>query len=157
MVFVNAKKHCDYIAKTLEKSGYSPAILHGGRSQEQRESALAGFKDGTFDILVATDVAGRGLDISGVTHVINYDMAPDVDRYCHRIGRTGRAGKEGQATTLLTEGDSETFFDLKEYLLSTGMEVPRELEHHPMAKVKPGSIDAASKPQKRKDTVIYAK
>ena len=94
-----------------------------------REEALAGFKAGRNDILVATDVAGRGLDIEGVTHVINFTLPREIDRYCHRIGRTGRAGKEGLATSILGDDDSHIFRDLAAYLKTTGQEAaaPREL------------------------------
>ena len=78
-------------------------------------------------------MAARGLDIPDVTHVINHDMPAKIENYCHRIGRTGRAGKEGMATTLLTENDNEVFYDLKAYLESTDMKVPNELARHPAA------------------------
>ena len=78
-------------------------------------------------MLIATDVAGRGLDIPNVAHVINYDMPLKIDNYCHRIGRTGRAGKSGIATTFLTDHDEEVFYDLKAYLESTGANVPGQI------------------------------
>ena len=77
--------------------------MHGGKGQEQREFALSGLKAGAKDILVATDVAGRGIDIKDVSLVINYDMAKSIEAYTHRIGRTGRAGKSGKAITFLTQ------------------------------------------------------
>ena len=83
--------------------GYNAATLHGGKGQEQREHALSGLKEGAKDILVATDVAGRGIDIKDVSLVINYDMAKSIEAYTHRIGRTGRAGKSGKAITFLTQ------------------------------------------------------
>lgn len=89
-------------------------------------------------MLVATDVAGRGLDIPDVQHVINFDMASSIDRYCHRIGRTGRAGKAGASTTFITDDDQDTFFDLKNYLESTGANVPPELARHKASSTKPG-------------------
>ena len=82
---------------------YNAATLHGGKGQEQREFALSGLKAGAKDILVATDVAGRGIDIKDVSLVINYDMAKSIEAYTHRIGRTGRAGKSGKAITFLTQ------------------------------------------------------
>ena len=82
------------MARALEKSNIRCSILHGGKTQDQRELSLQGFRDGSFQVLVATDVAGRGLDIPDVTHVLNYDMPNKIENYCHRIGRTGRAGKE---------------------------------------------------------------
>merc|ERR1719424_549271 len=124
IVFVNEKKRCDMVARALEKQGLRCSILHGGKTQDQRELSLDGFRSGSFQILVATDVAGRGLDIPDVTHVINYDMPNKIENYCHRIGRTGRAGKKGLATTLLTEENDEVFFDLKNYLDSTDAVIP---------------------------------
>ena len=100
----------------LEKMGYNAATLHGGKGQEQREHALTGLKEGAKDILVATDVAGRGIDIKDVSLVINYDMAKSIDAYTHRIGRTGRAGKSGKAITFLTQDDSHLFYDLKVFM-----------------------------------------
>merc|ERR1712045_434462 len=91
IIFVNQKKGADVLAKGLEKMGYNAATLHGGKGQEQRDTALAGLKAGNKDILVATDVAGRGIDIKDVTMVINYDMAKSIEAYTYRIGRTGRA------------------------------------------------------------------
>eukprot|EP00116_Pleurobrachia_bachei_P007491 sb/3467753/ len=116
IVFVNMKKGCDVLAKSLERLGYRAVTLHGDKKQEQREVALQSLKDGSKDILVATDVAGRGIDVKGVTHVINYDMAKNIEDYTHRIGRTGRAGKSGTAITLITNDDSHLFYDLKEMI-----------------------------------------
>ena len=113
IIFVNQKKGADVLAKGLEKMGYNAATLHGGKGQEQREHALSGLKEGAKDILVATDVAGRGIDIKDVSLVLNYDMAKSIDAYTHRIGRTGRAGKSGKAITFLTPDDSHLFYDLK--------------------------------------------
>merc|ERR1711881_517814 len=106
IIFVNQKKGADILAKGLEKMGYNAATLHGGKGQEQRDFALSGLKAGSKDILVATDVAGRGIDIKDVSMVINYDMAKSIESYTHRIGRTGRAGKSGKAITFVTQDDS---------------------------------------------------
>lgn len=89
IIFVNKKKGVDVLAKGLEKLNYNACTLHGGKGQEQREYALASLKGGAKDILVATDVAGRGIDIKDVSMVINYDMAKSIEDYTHRIGRTG--------------------------------------------------------------------
>jgi ATP-dependent RNA helicase DDX23/PRP28 len=150
MVFVNTKKNADSLAKTLDREGYKSAAIHSGKSQDQRELAMEGFKAGRFDILVATDVAGRGIDVKGITHVINYDMPPTIADYTHRIGRTGRAGSSGLATSFIMNDDSEIFYDLKQMLTTTGNAVPAELAKHPAAQMKPGG--AAT----RKDTVIFA-
>ena len=119
MVFVNSKKGTDVLAKSLEKSGMKAASLHGGKTQEQRESSLEGFKEGRYEVLVCTDIAGRGIDVRGVTHVINFDMAKNIEDYTHRIGRTGRAGKSGLATTFLCKEDSDTYWDLVQMLQAT--------------------------------------
>ncbi|TPX33759.1 hypothetical protein SmJEL517_g03455 [Synchytrium microbalum] len=137
IVFVNTQKGCDILSKALEKLNYSVATLHGGKSQEQREQGLADLKARQKDILVATDVAGRGLDVKNVSMVVNYDMAKNIEAYTHRIGRTGRAGKNGLAITFLTHGDSEVFYDLKMMLLkSPNSKVPRELSEHEAAQNK---------------------
>jgi ATP-dependent RNA helicase DDX23/PRP28 len=127
IVFVNAKKQCDVIARELEDKGFNCTVLHSGKTQDLREDALAEFKAGTFDVLIATDVAGRGLDIPDVAQVINYDMPSEIDRYTHRIGRTGRAGKTGKAVTFLTEDDMGVIPALKAYLDATGQPVPPDV------------------------------
>lgn len=119
IIFVNQKKGADVLAKGLEKFGFNACTLHGGKGQEQREFALASLKSGAKDILVATDVAGRGIDIKDVSMVINYDMAKTIEDYTHRIGRTGRAGKTGIAVSFVTKDDSQLFYDLKQLILSS--------------------------------------
>lgn len=86
----------------MQKRGYSADGLHGDLSQNQRDAVMRKFRDGSIDVLVATDVAARGLDVSGVTHVVNFDLPQDPESYVHRIGRTGRAGKEGKAWSFVT-------------------------------------------------------
>jgi ATP-dependent RNA helicase DDX23/PRP28 len=127
IIFINAKKACNVVARDVENAGYNCVVLHSDKSQDEREGALREFKSGSVDLLIATDVAGRGLDIDGVETVINYDMPSDISRYTHRIGRTGRAGKGGRATTMLTEDDNLVLPDLKAYLESTSQLVPPEL------------------------------
>ena len=114
IIFVNQKKGADILARSLERLGHRAVTLHGGKGQDQREQSLAKLKEGSADILVATDVAGRGIDIPNVSVVINYDMAKNIEDYTHRIGRTGRAGKSGRAITFLTAEDSRVFYDLKQ-------------------------------------------
>merc|ERR1712083_633571 len=152
IIFVNQKKGADVLAKGLEKMGYNAATLHGGKGQEQREHALSGLKEGAKDILVATDVAGRGIDIKDVSLVLNYDMAKSIDAYTHRIGRTGRAGKSGKAITFLTPDDSHLFYDLKQMLVGSPVSsCPHELSNHPEAQAKPGTVVQ----KKRKDEKIF--
>ena len=97
IVFVRTKRRCDEVTEALKKRGYMAEGLHGDLSQQKRDTVVRQFKEGTIDILVATDVAARGLDISGVTHVYNFDMPQDPEIYVHRVGRTGRAGQTGLA------------------------------------------------------------
>uniref|UniRef100_A0A0V0G449 Probable ATP-dependent RNA helicase DDX23 n=3 Tax=Triatoma TaxID=30075 RepID=A0A0V0G449_TRIDM len=154
IIFVNQKKGADVLAKGLEKLGYNACTLHGGKGQEQREYALASLKSGTKDILVATDVAGRGIDIKDVSMVINYDMAKTIEDYTHRIGRTGRAGKTGIAVSFLTKDDSALFYDLKQTILSSPVSTcPPELLNHPDAQHKPGTVIVA---KKRREEKIFA-
>ena len=102
LVFCHTKRECDYVADTLKFRGYPVEAMHGDYNQSQREKVLKKFKDSSIDILVATDVAARGLDISDISHVVNYSIPQDPESYVHRIGRTGRAGKEGIAVTFVT-------------------------------------------------------
>jgi ATP-dependent RNA helicase RhlE len=106
IVFVRTKRGADRLVKRLVANGSNAVAMHGNKSQRQRESALARFQSGAVDTLVATDVAARGIDVEGVTHVINFDPPNDRDSYVHRVGRTGRAGRTGVAITLV-EGHQE--------------------------------------------------
>jgi superfamily II DNA/RNA helicase len=102
LVFVRTQRGADRLARNLRKEGFGAGELHGGMSQPQRERALGRFASGARDILVATDVAARGLDLDGITHVINYDAPADEKAYVHRVGRTARAGRGGDAVTFVT-------------------------------------------------------
>jgi ATP-dependent RNA helicase DDX23/PRP28 len=152
IVFLNTRKSADGLAKNLDKNGYNVTTLHGGKSQDQREISLAGFRTKKFNVLVATDVAGRGIDIPEVAHVINFDMPGDIEMYTHRIGRTGRAGKTGVATTFLMMSDQDVFYDLKQMLIQSNSPVPPELARHAASKFKPGSIP--DRPPRRNETVF---
>jgi len=101
LVFARTRLEVDDLAEALAGRGHDAAALHGGMSQEQRDRVMGRFREGTLDVLVATDVAARGLDIEHVSHVVNFDVPSDPDMYIHRIGRTGRMGREGVAITLL--------------------------------------------------------
>lgn len=107
LVFTRTKHRADKVARQIAHAGFRVTSLHGNRTQGQRERALHGFKTGHFPIMVATDIAARGLDIEGITHVINYDMPDTADAYIHRIGRTGRAQRTGDAFTLVTPEDND--------------------------------------------------
>ncbi|ETW85781.1 hypothetical protein HETIRDRAFT_457491 [Heterobasidion irregulare TC 32-1] len=114
IVFVNQKKTADMVAKDLSRAGWSASTLHSGKNQEQREASLQSLRTGEADILVATDLAGRGIDVQDVSLVINFQMANTIEAYVHRIGRTGRAGKLGTAITFLNNDDDEVMYELKQ-------------------------------------------
>jgi ATP-dependent RNA helicase RhlE len=101
LVFSRTKHGADRISKKLEKLGHDADVIHGDRSQSQRTAALKGFANGKHRVLVATDVAARGIDVSDIAHVVNYDLPNASEDFVHRIGRTGRAGKKGVATTFV--------------------------------------------------------
>jgi ATP-dependent RNA helicase RhlE len=105
LVFTRTKHTAKKIALRLEKAGFRSASLQGNLSQNRRLAAMNGFRDGSLQILVATDIAARGIDVASISHVINYDIPSTVEAYIHRIGRTGRAAKEGEAFTLITHDD----------------------------------------------------
>jgi ATP-dependent RNA helicase DDX23/PRP28 len=152
IVFVNNRENSEEVYNALARSGkYNVGLLHGGKSQEQREETIKGFRVGDFDIMIATDVAGRGIDVKDVGMVLNYDMPHTIENYTHRIGRTGRAGNKGTAITFLTAADEKTFYDLKQLLDSSKAPVPPQLANHEACKIKPGSFD-----QSKKDTTIFA-
>lgn len=107
IIFGRTKRRVDELSGALQTRGYLAEGLHGDMSQGQRDTVMRKFRDGGIDVLVATDVAARGLDVSGVSHVFNFDMPQDVDSYVHRIGRTGRAGTRGIAATFVTPREME--------------------------------------------------
>ncbi|HQV63875.1 MAG TPA: DEAD/DEAH box helicase [Anaerolineales bacterium] len=107
LIFARTKYRAQKVSQQILRAGFKVTSLHGDRSQGQRQSALKGFKDGTHNIMVATDIAARGLDVESISHVINYDMPDTADAYIHRIGRTGRAQRTGDAFTLVTPEDND--------------------------------------------------
>jgi ATP-dependent RNA helicase RhlE len=116
LIFARTKMRAKNIARKLESAGYLATALHGNLSQNNRQKALDGFGRGTYKILVATDVAARGIDVRGVSHVINYDVPDTVDAYTHRTGRTGRASATGEAFTFVTGSDTGTVGSIKRML-----------------------------------------
>uniref|UniRef100_A0A3B3IGV9 RNA helicase n=1 Tax=Oryzias latipes TaxID=8090 RepID=A0A3B3IGV9_ORYLA len=128
LVFVETKKGADALEDFLYREGYACTSIHGDRSQRDREEALHQFRSGHCPILVATAVAARGLDISNVKHVINFDLPSDIEEYVHRIGRTGRVGNLGLATSFFNDKNSNITKDLLDILVEAKQEVPSWLE-----------------------------
>jgi superfamily II DNA/RNA helicase len=126
LVFVRTKHGADRLVKRLAAHGAKAVAMHGNKSQRQREQALSRFESGAVDTLVATDVAARGIDVSGSSHVINFDPPHDSETYVHRIGRTGRAGRKGIGITLLTPDQHHDVIGLAGQLgLDHGLHGPR--------------------------------
>lgn len=137
IVFVNIKRNCDAVARDIKSMGFSSVTLHGSKTQEQREAALLSVRNGQTDVLVATDLAGRGIDVPDVSLVVNFNMAGNIESYTHRIGRTGRAGKSGVAITFLGSEDNDVLYDLKQMLMKSSISrVPEELRKHEAAQQK---------------------
>ncbi|MFO1461763.1 MAG: DEAD/DEAH box helicase [Verrucomicrobiota bacterium] len=116
IVFCRTRHGADRIGNFLRKHNHSVATLHSDRTQREREDALKGFRDGRFDVLVATDIAARGLDVADVSHVINYDVPTHPEDYVHRIGRTGRANTTGDAYTLMCVADRRHVADIERFI-----------------------------------------
>lgn len=105
LIFTRTKRGTERLAKELVRDGFNAAMIHGDRSQSQRNGALSGFQEGRYQVLVATDIAARGLHVDDVAHVINYDLPKIAEDFIHRVGRTGRAGSQGCASTIVTAAD----------------------------------------------------
>ena len=116
LIFTRTKSRAKSVALQLDRSGYKVTSLHGNLTQQKRQIALDGFRDGRYEIMVATDIAARGIDVTRISHVINYDMPATADAYTHRIGRTGRAAKTGDAFTFVTGQDIGLAHSLKRVL-----------------------------------------
>lgn len=116
IVFCNTKKMVDELTEYLRESGYSADKIHGDLRQEQRSRVMAQFNAGSFDMLVATDIAGRGIDVKDIDLVINYDMPDEEDSYVHRIGRSGRAGKDGEAVSIVSTHDKRMLDSIQKYI-----------------------------------------
>jgi ATP-dependent RNA helicase RhlE len=116
LIFTRTKHRAERLAKQIDHAGFRVTSLHSNRSQNQRQAALGGFKSGHFQIMVATDIAARGLDVESISHVINFDMPDTADAYIHRIGRTGRAERSGDAFTLVTSEDGDMIRTLEKIM-----------------------------------------
>ncbi|XP_053672425.1 ATP-dependent RNA helicase vasa [Anopheles nili] len=125
LVFVETKRNADYLASLMSETQFPTTSIHGDRLQREREMALDDFKHGRMDVLIATSVAARGLDIKNVSHVVNYDLPKSIDDYVHRIGRTGRVGNKGRATSFFDpDADRAIASDLIKILTQAGQDVP---------------------------------
>jgi ATP-dependent RNA helicase RhlE len=116
LIFTRTKRRARFLARDLDKKGYKAEALQGNMSQNRRQKAMDGFRSGKYDILVATDIAARGIDVAEISHVINFDMPDTADAYTHRIGRTGRAAEEGDAFTFATDEDAAMVRDIERVL-----------------------------------------
>jgi ATP-dependent RNA helicase RhlE len=116
LVFSRTKHGADRIARRLKHSNHSVAVLHSNRSQNQRIEALAGFKNGKYEVMIATDIAARGIDVAGISHVINYDVPANPEDYVHRIGRTGRAMEVGDAFTLASPENEDDVRGIERFI-----------------------------------------
>ena len=140
LVFARTKHGADRLARRLSEQGVKTAAIHGDRSQNQRNQALRGFQDGYYRVLVATDVAARGIHVDGISHVVNYDLPQVAEDFIHRVGRTGRAGASGTASTFATRSERGTVAQIK-----------RTLAIHTGASVVPNEPNGeAPKPQPRR-------
>ena len=123
LIFARTKVNADRISARLESAGHTVAVMHSDRSQGERTEALEGFRSGKYEVMVATDIASRGIDVASVSHVINYDVPQHPDDYVHRIGRTGRAQAEGDAFTLMTAEEGPDVTAIERFI---GQEIERK-------------------------------
>ena len=123
LVFTRTKHRAEKLSKQIHRAGFRATSLHSNRTQGQRQAALGGFKSGHYQVMVATDIAARGLDVENISHVINFDMPATADDYIHRIGRTGRAERSGDAFTLVTADDKDVIRALEKIM---GKPLPRQ-------------------------------
>ena len=141
LVFARTKRGAERIAKNLAREGFAAAMIHGDRSQAQRNAALAGFQDGRYQVLVATDLASRGIHVEDIVHVINYDLPEVAENFIHRVGRTGRAGATGLASTLFAREQRSELSQLERTL---GIKMERKISDHASAPVRERSSSEKS-------------
>ncbi len=145
LVFTRTKHGADAVVKHLEKVGIASDAIHGNRSQSQRERALAAFKSGRAPVLVATDIAARGIDVDGVTHVVNFDLPNVPESYVHRIGRTARAGASGSAISLCNDEERAFLRDIEKLIRRALPNEDRRENPVPVAVVKPKPVPRGGK------------
>jgi ATP-dependent RNA helicase RhlE len=142
LIFTRTKRGADRLVKELARNGFSATVIHGDRSQSQRNGALSGFQEGRFQVLVATDIASRGLHVDDVAHVINYDVPKMAEDFIHRVGRTGRAGLQGCASTLVAGAEVLELRNIERALKlriermqisSSAVDVPRRIIQNTLA------------------------
>jgi ATP-dependent RNA helicase RhlE len=157
LIFTRTKHRADRVAQQIKNAGYRTSALHSNKSQSQRQSALSEFRSGKCQILVSTDIAARGLDVQSISHVINYDVPDCADTYIHRIGRTGRAERGGDAMTLVTSDDVGVVWDIEK---SFGMPIERrKVEDFDYGILAPSAAEfdpSLSKSDGRKSKVVYS-
>ena len=122
LIFCRTKNGADRVARKLHQEGHAVAVLHSSRTQRERENALAGFRNGRYEVMVATDIAARGIDVEQISHVINFDVPHHPEDYVHRIGRTGRAQSVGDAFTIMTAEDLQEVAAIEHFI---GQKIPR--------------------------------
>jgi ATP-dependent RNA helicase RhlE len=156
IIFTRTKHGANRLVKKLDRSGIESAAIHGNKSQGARTRALAAFRNGDIPLLVATDIASRGIDIEGVTHVFNYDLPNEPESYVHRIGRTARAGRSGVAYAFCDESESGYLVGIQRLI---GKQIPQFKDHPyhfskaiPKPNQKPGRIKESKKKNQRKNT-----
>ena len=156
IVFTRTKHGANRLVKQLDQSGINAAAIHGNKSQGARTKALAGFKNGSIPILVATDIASRGIDVDGITHVFNYDLPNEPESYVHRIGRTARAGRSGIAYGFCDNSESGYLVGIQQLI---GFEIPMDEKHDfhfvgaiPKPGQKPGKIKENKSSKKKPNT-----
>src|SRR5213076_2847345 len=151
IVFVRTKIRCDQLFRTLRDKGMNVKALHGDMSQGQRDGVMLSFKAGRLPVLVATDVAARGLDIAAVTHIVNFDVPTSPDVYVHRIGRTGRVGRSGRAITFIEPRQQRELAAIERHIGTTMAEwspgahvAPAKMTEKPRRHRKPHDADGAN-------------
>jgi len=122
LIFCRTKNGADRVARKLHQQSHAVAVLHSSRTQRERESALSGFRNGRYEVMVATDIAARGIDVEQISHVINFDVPHHPEDYVHRIGRTGRAQNVGDAFTIMTAEDLQEVSSIEHFI---GQKIPR--------------------------------
>lgn len=151
LVFARTKHGADRVTRDLERDGFDAAVIHGNKSQNARQRALNGFRDGSVRILVATDIAARGIDVPGITHVVNFDLPDEAESYVHRIGRTGRNGATGEAITLCDPAETSKLRQV-ERIIRMRLEVTKDVtrESDPVQQRAPAPVrerEANDRPQ----------